>query len=287
MNKYKNNLILLITAMIWGGAFIEQSSGMDYVGPWTFTCVRSFEAALFTLISYPLIKKLLPALSSFDKKETIIGGLCCGLALTPATIFQQIGIQYTTVGKAGFITALYCIIVPFLSVFLKKKVTLQTWIAALISLVGFYFLSIKDSLSLDSGDTYMLCSAFFFAIHILVIDHFTNKANGVLMSATQFFIVGLLSIIPSLMFENPSLIHIKEAIIPIIYAGILSNGVGYTLQIIGQRGADPTIATLILSLESVFSVIGGFLVLHEILTLRELFGCALVFTGVILAQIKK
>ncbi len=287
MNKYKNNLILLLVAMIWGGAFIAQSSGMNYVGPWTFTCVRSFEAAIFTLVSFPLLKKIMPTLSSYNKKETLIGGLCCGLALTPATIFQQIGIQYTTVGKAGFITALYCIIVPFLSIFLKKKVTLQTWIAAIISLVGFYFLSIKGSLSLDTGDIYMLCSALFFAIHILVIDHFTNKANGVLMSATQFFVVGVLSLVPSLIFEEPSLIHIKEAIIPILYAGILSNGVGYTLQIIGQKGADPTIATLILSLESVFSAIGGFLILHEVLTLRELLGCSLVFIGVILAQIKK
>lgn len=287
MKKHRNNLLLLLTAIIWGGAFIAQSSGMNYIGPWTFTSVRSFEAALVTILSYPILCKLLSLDSSYDKKETILGGICCGLALTPATIFQQIGIQYTTVGKAGFITALYCIIVPFLSIFLKKKVSLQTWIAAIIALIGFYFLSITDSFSLSSGDSYMLLSALFFAIHILTVDHFTSNANGIIMSAIQFLVVGLLTIVPSIVLESSSFAYIHEAIPSIVYAGVLSNGLGYTLQIIGQRDADPTIATLILSLESVFSAIFGFLILHQTLTIRELAGCILVFIGVLLAQIKK
>lgn len=287
MKKYRNNLLLLFTAIIWGGAFIAQSSGMNYIGPWTFTSVRSFEAALVTFISYPILCKLLSLNSPYNKKETILGGICCGLALTPATIFQQIGIQYTTVGKAGFITALYCIIVPFLSIFLKKKVSLQTWIAAIIALIGFYFLSITDSFSLSSGDSYMLLSALFFAVHILVVDHFTSNANGIIMSAIQFLVVGLLTIVPSIILESSSFAYIHEAIPSIVYAGVLSNGLGYTLQIIGQRDADPTIATLILSLESVFSAIFGFLILHQTLTIRELAGCILVFIGVLLAQIKK
>ncbi len=287
MKKHRNNLLLLLTAIIWGGAFIAQSSGMNYIGPWTFTSVRSFEAALVTILSYPILCKLLSLDSAYNKKETILGGICCGLALTPATIFQQIGIQYTTVGKAGFITALYCIIVPFLSIFLKKKVSLQTWIAAIIALIGFYFLSITDSFSLSSGDSYMLLSALFFAIHILTVDHFTSNANGIIMSAIQFLVVGLLTIVPSIVLESSSFAYIHEAIPSIVYAGVLSNGLGYTLQIIGQRDADPTIATLILSLESVFSAIFGFLILHQTLTIRELAGCILVFIGVLLAQIKK
>ncbi len=287
MKKHRNNLLLLLTAIIWGGAFIAQSSGMNYIGPWTFTSVRSFEAALVTILSYPILCKLLSLDSAYNKKETILGGICCGLALTPATIFQQIGIQYTTVGKAGFITALYCIIVPFLSIFLKKKVSLQTWIAAIIALIGFYFLSITDSFSLSSGDSYMLLSALFFAIHILTVDHFTSNANGIIMSAIQFLVVGLLTIVPSIVLESSSFAYIHEAIPSIVYAGVLSNGLGYTLQIIGQRDADPTIATLILSLESVFSAIFGFLILHQTLTIRELVGCILVFIGVLLAQIKK
>ncbi len=287
MKKHRNNLLLLLTAIIWGGAFIAQSSGMNYIGPWTFTSVRSFEAALVTILSYPILCKLLSLDSAYNKKETILGGICCGLALTPATIFQQIGIQYTTVGKAGFITALYCIIVPFLSIFLKKKVSLQTWIAAIIALIGFYFLSITDSFSLSSGDSYMLLSALFFAIHILTVDHFTSNTNGIIMSAIQFLVVGLLTIVPSIVLESSSFAYIHEAIPSIVYAGVLSNGLGYTLQIIGQRDADPTIATLILSLESVFSAIFGFLILHQTLTIRELAGCILVFIGVLLAQIKK
>ena len=286
MHNYKNNLILLLVAIIWGGAFIAQSSSMNYIGPWTFTCIRSFLAGFAILLSFQLIKKSILISNSYDKKATIIGGICCGLIVTPANILQQIGIQYTTVGKAGFITALYCIIVPFLSILLKKKVSIQTWIAATISLIGFYFLSVSESFTLSTGDSLMLLSAFFFAVQILAIDYFVTHANGILMSSIQFIIVGCLTLIPAVTLEQTSLFYLQKAFGAILYAGLLSNGVGSTLQIVGQKGADPTVATLILSLESVFSAIGGYLFLHEVLSLRELFGCVLVFCGVILAQIK-
>ena len=287
MKKIKNNLLLLLTALIWGGAFVAQSTSMDYIGPWTFTCIRCLLAGIALIVALPLISKITNTSSNSNNVDTLKGGLACGFILAPATLFQQIGILYTTVGKAGFITALYCIIVPFLSIFLKKKVSLQTWIAAIISLTGFYFLSLSNGIeSISIGDIYLLLSSFFFAIHILVVDYFSPKANGIKMSAIQFITVGVLTFIPMLIIEKPQIFRIKQAIIPILYAGLLSNSLGYTFQIIGQRGADPTVATLILSLESVFSAIGGFLLLHEVLTTKELLGCLLVFIGVILAQIK-
>lgn len=285
MTKLQSHLILFIAAIIWGSAFVAQSAGMDYIGPWTFTCVRSIFACITIILLFPLIRRIANEEKRKLDKTTIVAGICCGLALTPATLLQQIGIQYTTIGKAGFITSLYCIFVPLFSIFLHKKVSKITWISACIALVGFYFLCLSTSFTLSIGDAYVLASAILFAIQILTIDHFVNKADSVMMSCIQFMVVAILTFIPMIALEKSSLPLINSALTSILYAGVLSNGIGYTFQIIGQKNAEPTTATLIMSLESVFSAIFGLLLLHQTMTLQEVFGCILVFSGVILAQI--
>lgn len=207
------------------------------------------------------------------------------MALCVASNLQQIGIQYTTVGKAGFITALYIVLVPIFGIFLKKKAGVRIWISVAISVAGLYLLCITDKLVLAKGDILVLLCAVVFTIHILVIDYFSPKADGVRIACTQFFITGVLSAIPMFLFETPRLSDIFAAAAPVLYAGVLSSGVAYTLQIVAQKDADPTVASLILSLESVFSVLGGWVILGQKLSIREIAGCILMFSAIILAQL--
>lgn len=286
----KSSLLLFLAAFIWGVAFVAQSVGMDYVGPFTFNAVRCFVGS-FILI--PVIfwnqkrttkdanKEALPD----QPKDVLLGGLSCGILLFIATSFQQIGILYTSVGKAGFITALYIVLVPILGIFLKRKVKFKIWISVLIALVGLYLLCMSGSLTLTKGDALVLLCALFFSFHILVIDHFSSKVSGVKLSCIQFFIASVLSAIPMFVLENPKLSSIYAAWAPILYAGILSCGVAYTLQIIGQRDLNPTVASLILSLESVISVLAGWVILHQTLSARELIGCVLMFVAILLAEL--
>ena len=274
----KNTLMLFLTAFIWGTAFVAQSVGMDYIGPFTFTCVRSLIGGIFLIPCICFLDKWRAkndgaerqkkADRKEEKKNVILGGICCGLALCVASNLQQIGIQYTTVGKAGFITALYIVLVPIFGIFLKKKAGVRIWISVAISVAGLY----------------LLC-AVIFTIHILVIDYFSPKADGVRIACTQFFITGVLSAIPMFLFETPRLSDIFAAAVPLLYAGVLSSGVAYTLQIVAQKDADPTVASLILSLESVFSVLGGWVILGQKLSIREIAGCILMFSAIILAQL--
>ena len=222
---------------------------------------------------------------SMDRKTLLTGGIACGIALCAASIFQQTGIQYTTVGKAGFLTALYTIAVPVLGMCIGRKTRPLVWICVGISVVGFYFLSMAESLSLSYGDGLVLAGSLLFAVHILIIDHFSPKTDGVRLSCIQFFTAGVISLIPMFLFENPSFSAVLSAAGPILYAGVLSSGAGYTLQIVGQKGADPAVASLILSLESVFSAVFGFLLLHQVLSVKELAGCALIFGAIILSQL--
>ena len=291
----KNTLMLFLTAFIWGTAFVAQSVGMDYIGPFTFTCVRSLIGGIFLIPCICFLDKWRAkndgaerqkkADRKEEKKNVILGGICCGLALCVASNLQQIGIQYTTVGKAGFITALYIVLVPIFGIFLKKKAGVRIWISVAISVAGLYLLCITDKLVLAKGDILVLLCAVIFTIHILVIDYFSPKADGVKMSCIQFLVCGILCMIPTILFEHPELYSILQAWKPIAYAGILSCGVGYTLQIVAQKNTDPTVASLLLSLESVFSVLAGWVILGETLSPRELFGCSLVFAAVILAQL--
>ena len=286
----KNFILLFFTAIIWGVAFVAQSVGMDYVDPYTFNAVRSF---LGGIVLIPCIFMFCRPKSSAKEREKtldrprdlVIGGGLCGLMLFISTTLQQVGIQYTTVAKAGFITALYIVLVPVLGIFIKKKIGLKVWISVVIALAGLYLLCMKGSFSLGKGDFLVLLCSLCFALHILVIDYFTQRVSGVKLSCIQFFITGILSSVLMFLFETPTWAGILAAWLPIFYAGVFSCGVAYTFQIIGQRGTDPTVASLILSLESVVSVLAGWLLLGQSLTPREILGCVLMFGAILLAQL--
>ena len=303
---WKSPALLFLTAVVWGVAFVAQSVGMDYVGPFTFNCVRCLigAAVLVPCIWFldrwkqrqdgvqngALNHRSVNASGKMteERSETrrmlLTGGICCGLALFVASNLQQIGIQYTTVGKAGFITALYIVMVPVFGIFLKKRAGIRVWISVALAVAGLYLLCITDRLALGKGDILVLLCAVVFAIHILIVDHFSAKTDGVRMSCIQFLVCGLLSGVGMLLTEHPEISLILQAWQPILYAGVFSCGVGYTLQIVGQKGTDPTVASLILSLESVVSVLAGWLLLGQRLSVRELGGCALMFAAILLAQ---
>lgn len=287
-NQLKSSLLLLLTAAIWGVAFVAQSVGMDYIGPFTFNAIRSLIGGLALIPCIWLMNQEKPKEknpSPHGRKNLWIGGACCGVALAVASSLQQMGIQYTSVGKAGFITALYIVIVPLLGIFLKKRVPILVWAAVALAVVGMYLLCMTDGFSIGKGDLFVMACAVCFSIHILVIDYFSPKVDGVKMSCIQFLLCGVLCAVPMLVWERPVLSQILAAWMPLLYAGVLSCGVGYTLQIVGQRNLDPTVASLILSLESVISVLAGWAILGQKLTVRELIGCVLVFCAIILAQL--
>ena len=282
-----NNILLVLTALIWGCAFVAQSVGMDYVGPFTFNMARFLIGAIVLL---PVIwfmdrQRKTGAEKDAGQKTLIIGGICCGIALAVASTLQQWGILFTTVGKAGFITAMYIVIVPLLGIFIGKKVRPLIIGCVAIAVVGFYFLCMTESLRLGLGDFLVLLCAIAFSIHILVIDHFSPKVDGVKMSAIQFLTAAIISAVPTLLWEQPVFTEILQAWQPVLYAGVMSCGVAYTLQIIAQKNADPTVASLLLSLESVFSVLAGWVLLGQGLSLKEMFGCVLIFCAIILAQL--
>lgn len=286
MKKYKSELLLALAAFIWGIAFVAQSVSMDHIGPWTFTCVRNLIAAATLYVLLPVLDKITGTSDGKFNKKVVIGGIACGLALAIASMFQQTGIQYTTVGKAGFLTALYTVIVPIFSLFLGKKSKWNVYVAVGISIIGMYFLCVNEDFSIAYGDTLVLICAVMFAIHILVIDHFGKGNDGIRMSCIQFLVAGLFCMVGMFVFEKPNISNIIEAAIPILYAGILSSGAGYTLQIVGQKDADPSIAGMILSLESVFAALAGAVLLGEMLSVKEFIGCVLVFGAIILSQIE-
>ncbi len=289
-----SSLLLFMAACIWGVAFVAQSVGMEYMGPLTFNGVRFLIGGTVLL---PLIfvrrkygenenAKNADAGKENDRKNIALkGGICCGLAICFASVFQQFGIQYTTVGKAGFITTLYIVLVPFFGLFLHKKIPGKVWFAAAAAAAGLYLLCMKEGFSVGKGDMLVFVCAVLFSVHILVIDYFSPKADGVVLSCIQFYTAGILCGVGALLTEQPSFSQLAEGIVPILYAGIMSCGVAYTLQVIGQKQLDPAVASLILSTESVVSVLAGWLLLGQSLTARELGGCALVFAAVILVQV--
>ena len=286
LKNWKSPLLLLLTATIWGVAFVAQSVGMDYVEPFTFNGVRNLLGALVLL---PVICGMSGerdvAEEKKDTKTLWLGGVLCGLCLCVASSLQQIGIQYTTAGKAGFLTAMYIIMVPVFGLFLKKKCSPFVGISIVLATVGLYLLSIKEGFNIGKGAIYVILCAVVFSMHILVIDYFAPKCNGVKLSCIQFLVCGVLCSVIALVMEEPTLSGILAAWLPIAYAGVMSCGVAYTLQIIGQKGMNPTVASLILSLESVISVLAGWLLLHQTLSAREIIGCAIMFAAIILAQL--
>lgn len=301
MNKYtlRQSMLLLLTAAIWGVAFVAQSVGMDYVGPFTFNTVRSLLGGIVLIPCIVLLKRI--NVGSKDtagaaehasgdpagqRKVLLTGGVACGVLLCIASNLQQFGIMYTSVGKSGFITAMYIVLVPVLGIFLKKKAGIKIWCSVAIAVGGLYLLCMTDSgFSIQKGDLLLLLGAVIFSFHILTIDYFSPKVDGVKMSCIQFFTCGILSMVCMFLFEQPQIGAILQAWMPIVYAGVLSCGVAYTLQIVGQKGMNPTVASLILSMESVISVIAGWLILHQKLSGRELLGCVLMFAAIILVQL--
>ena len=289
--RIRANCLLLTTAVVWGFAFAFQKMGADFLGAFSFNGVR-FAFATIALIPVVYIfskstetgiKKLIPT------KMEMIAGFCAGLALYMASFLQQAGIEHTTAGKAAFITGLYLVIVPIYGLFWKQKVHISGWAAIVMAVVGMYFLSIDEQLSIGSGDLIVFFSAFMWAAHIMVVDRFNPKVDPLKFSWIQFASAATLSLITALFVELDTLTfaNIKLAIIPLLYAGVCSAGIGYTLQIIGQKDARPAPATLILSLEAVFAVVGGYFLLAEIMGMREALGCALMIGGMILAQYKE
>lgn len=296
--KIRNSCLLILTALIWGIAFVAQSEGGDAVGPYTFNAARFLIGAgvLVPVILF-LDKKKFFKKNLADKenrKNLFIGGISCGLVLCIASNLQQLGLYLgASAGKAGFLTACYILLVPIFGLFMKKRCSLNIWVGVGLTLIGLYLLCVKESLSFQFADLLLLICAVCFAVHILVIDHFSPLVDGVKMSCIQFLVAGLLSLIPMALSDIPSVgvsawlgaFANSNAWIAILYAGVLSCGVAYTLQIIGQNGLNSTVASLLMSLESVFSVLAGWMLLNETMNAKELLGCALIFSAVVLAQI--
>lgn len=280
----------VLAAFIWGTAFVAQSVGADYVEPFTFNAARSAVAFLFLLALcgvFWLLRKRNPKAEApaGSRKELMTGGILCGLALTVATNLQQKGLETTTSGKAGFITALYIVIVPIAGIFLGKRVPKVIWVSVALAVAGLYCLCITEDLTITGGDFYILLCAFCFTIHILAIDHFTQKVDGVAMSCIQFLTTAVLSAIGMVLTESPTLEALRICAGPILYVGIFSSGVAYTLQILAQKDSNPTVVSLLLSLESVFATLSGAVILGDRMSGREYFGCVLMLAAVVLAQL--
>lgn len=295
-NKFIGPIFLLITSLIWGCAFVAQKVGMQHIGPFTFCAIRFSFSALFLLIVVlfrDIVLKKEFSYFKYEKKKQnkmLIGGVLCGIALAIATMFQQYSMQYTTAGKAGFITALYIVLVPILGLFIKKKVKFIEWISVVIAVVSLFFLcfkidDFKNGLVFSKYDLGLLICAFFFSIQILLIDHFSKDLDCIIMVAVQFFVCAILSIIMMFIVEEPKIDSIVSAMAPLLYAGIASGGIAYTLQFIGQKYTNPVLASIIMSLEALISLVAGAIIIKEVLTTLEFIGCFLMLFAIILPQI--
>ncbi|HIV15311.1 MAG TPA: DMT family transporter [Candidatus Avisuccinivibrio pullicola] len=289
MFELRQSLFLFITATIWGSGFIGQSIGMDHVEPFTFTFFRTLIGGIVLLPVIAFMRKIRQRggrrLPHTDKKALLLGSLACGACLIAAESFQQFGLKFgTDAGKAGFITSMYIIFVPLLTLFTGRRIRPLIWLAVALSVAGLYLLCIKGELSFERGDLMVFICAIVFAVHILVIAYFVDKVDGILLSCGQFFAASFIGLILMLVHDTVTWEGLRGAAPALLYVGIMSNGVAYTLQIVGQRGMNPAVATIILSLESVMATIFGILILNESLTLRELMGCVLMFIAVLMAQ---
>ena len=296
----RNSFLLVITAMIWGVAFVAQSAGGDAVGPYTFNCIRFIIGGLVLIPVIGLSDRLHWSrerpVSREDRRTLLTGGIACGTVLSIASNLQQVGINMgTPVGKAGFLTACYMLLVPILGLLIGKKCGWNIWLGVAVAVIGLYLLCMQGSFSVQFSDLLLLFCALCFAVQILIIDHYAGRVDGVRMSCLQFTVSGLISAVPMIFVDMglsaPEISKWVSALadpypwISILYAGVLSSGVAYTLQIIGQRGMNPTVASLLMSLESAFSVLAGWILLHQTLSVREISGCLLIFGAVILAQL--
>lgn len=284
--KLKGNLIMLLTAIIWGTSFISQKVGMETIKPATFNGIRLLIGSV-VLLPFILIKnaseKKQENFKEYEIKTLIKGGIICGILLCIATTVQTWGMMYTTSGKSGFITAMYMILVPFFGIIIKKKVPRIAFLSAFIALFGLSLLcGITELKEFNFGDFLTLICAVTFAFHILAIDNYSPKVDGIKLSAMQFFVAGIICFIIMIIFDKPDINLIFSCAFPILYSGIMSCGVAYTLQIIGQKYTDPTSASILMSLESVFALISGVIILNESISGLELLGCVLMFTAIIM-----
>lgn len=289
--KYRtvqSDFLLLLTAAIWGFAFVAQRAGMDYVGPFTFNAVRFTLGTLF-LVPFLLVQinknKAKSAKPKTTFKQFFFGAFLAGIALYLGSTFQQIGVVYTTAGNAGFITGLYVVLVPILGLAIRHRARFGTWIGVMLAVIGMYLLSVKENFTISPGDLLVLISAFFWASHVLIIDWLAPRIDSLKIAVFQFTTCAVLSYISAFIFEDMQISSILDATIPILYAGLMSVGIAYTLQIVAQKNAHPAHAAIILSLESVFAVLGGWLILHEIMSLRSLIGCGFMLVGMIVSQV--
>jgi len=283
----KSDFLLLITATIWGFAFVAQRAGMEFVGPFTFNTIRF---ALGTLVLGFLVwgrsRKEQKSVPKISLRTLFVDAGAAGVILFLGSTFQQVGIVTTTAGKAGFITGLYVILVPILGIFLGNRTNLQTWTGAFLAVVGLYFLSVHENFTMTTGDILVLVSAFFWASHVLLIDRLTSRLDTFQLAFFQFFVSAVLSLAGAIATEEILLSHILEAAVPILYAGFLSVGIAYTLQVVAQKEAHPSHAAIIMSLESVFAALGGWWILNEVLSPRESLGCFLMLAGMVVSQVR-
>lgn len=290
--QLKANILLLLTAAIWGLAFVAQKVGAEHVGAFTYNGIRF---ALGSISLIPLILFLNKKKGENEEtknndrdslKLTVKAGIIAGCALFIATSLQQMGVMGTTAGKAGFITGLYMVIVPILGLFLKQKVNKSTWIGIVIAIIGLYLLSINEDFSISNGDLLVLIGSVGWAIHILLIDNFTKKIDPLKLSSIQFATCSILSLVMAIIFEDINMVGISGAMVSILYGGLLSVGVAYTLQVVAQKNAKPSHAAILLSMESVFGALGGAMFLGEKIGARGLVGCILIFIAIIISQLK-
>lgn len=284
----RGNLLLILTAFIWGVAFVAQKEGGTAVGDFTFNGVRFLLGGGLLAVCLPLLDKIgltHRCATPESKKAMWLGGVLCGIALWAASNLQQLGLATTSAGKGGFITALYIVLVPIFGLFIKRRTNLFTWISVLLAMVGLYLLCMQGESGINGGDLLVLACAPIFAIQILLVDHFVPHTDGVRLSCIQFFTVGILNMPLMFIFEQPSLSAMVDGWLPILYAGLLSSGVAYTLQVVAQKHTHPTTASVLMSLESVFAVLAGLVLMGERLTAWEWCGCAVMFAAVILAQL--
>ena len=293
VNHIRQNVFPVLAALIWGTAFVAQSVAADHVGPFTFTAARSAVAFVFLLVLCLVFRCL--RRRDFQEeaqarpgswRDLAIGGICCGVVLTMGTNLQQMGLETTTSGKAGFITALYIVLVPLLGMLWGRRPAWLVWLAVLLSVAGLYLLCIGEDFSIAPGDGLLILCALCFSGHILVVDHFSRLTDCVKMSCLQFATASVLCMGVAVFTEPIDAGTIVQCAVPLLYAGVLSGAVGYTLQIVAQKDTDPTVASLLMSLESVFAVLAGWVLLGDMLTAREALGCVLMMGGIVLAQLK-
>ncbi len=282
----RSNMMLLMAAAIWGLGFVAQRLGMDHMGPYTFNGLRFLLGAASLLPLLWWLKSRQPAGQSEDRRLLLTGGLLAGAVLFSAASLQQVGLLYTTAAKAGFITGLYIILVPVIGLALRHKTGTNTWVGALIAMAGLYYLSVTEDFTIGYGDLLQVAGALFWAIHLLVLDHYSSRVAPIRLASVQFLVCGLLSLAVAFTIEMPTISGAVAGWQALLYAGLVSVGVGYTLQVVGQRGAHPAHAAIILSLETVFAAIGGVLLLGEILDERAIVGCALMLAGMLISQVR-